>query len=757
MFPYTAYLPGKSPDNPEPLGRYLPPVPEGIIAEWLQSRVPAGSLVLDPFGILPRLDIEAARAGYRVIVATNNPITRFLLELAARPATSSEYRSALAVLATARKGQERLEPHIRSLYLTQCDQCKTEVEAQAILWERDSPTPYARIYICPVCGESDLHPITEKDRARALEFANDKLHHARALERVAALDDPDRQNVEEALNTYLPRAVYALFTLINKLESLDLPPERRRLLDGLLLTVFDQANSLWAYPGGRPRPRQLTIPPRFRENNIWLALESSVYELAAQDQSGGSMQIAVSTWPEVSVQSGSITIFEGRLRDLANSLQDFDIQAVFGALPRPNQAFWTLSGLWAGWLWGKEAVRPFKSVLRRRRYDWSWHTSALEAVASSLARALKSDVPFLGMIGEVEPGFLSSAAIAMNSADFTIGGIALRADSGQAQVVWLNDRKKLLQLSPPDQQLANLATQAAVEYLKQRGEPAVYLQIHAAALVSLLNKYNLSAQAINDPGQTRTHTDMLAKVTSIFESAFTYRAGLLRYAGSDKSLEVGQWWLRDERSENLPLADRIEIELVNHLLQNPGSKLLQIDHTLCNKFPGLLTPNLEILQACLESYAVDPAGDGKWQIRQEDSPQARRSDLNSIHNALVKISDHIGYLSEGQYPLLWKDAKGQKEYVFYIIASAAIGEILESSPHPPARCLVVLPGGRVNLLLHKIKRNAHLNRKINDGWRFIKFRHVRHLFENPLLNRQNLDENLTLDPLQDSTSQIRLL
>ena len=44
-----------------------------------------GSWVLDPFGFSPRLALEAARAGYRVLVTVNNPITRFLLEMSARP------------------------------------------------------------------------------------------------------------------------------------------------------------------------------------------------------------------------------------------------------------------------------------------------------------------------------------------------------------------------------------------------------------------------------------------------------------------------------------------------------------------------------------------------------------------------------------------------------------------------------------------------------------------------------------------------
>ena len=43
------------------------------------------------------------------------------------------------------------------------------------------------------------------------------------------------------------------------------------------------------------------------------------------------------------------------------------------------------------------------------------------------------------------------------------------------------------------------------------------------------------------------------------------------------------------------------------------------------------------------------------------------------------------------------------------------------------------------------------------GWRFIKFRHLRWLVDNPLLSRDNLDELLAIDPLTYSTTQLRLL
>jgi len=767
----TVYIPGSASENPDPLARFLPPVPAGVIGEWMQSRIPPGSLVLDPFGASPRLAVEVARAGYWVLIAANNPIARFLLEVYAYPASVTEYRSALADLSSMRRGSERIEPHIRSLYLTHCDNCKAEIEAQAFLWERGSQVPYAKIYTCPVCSESDVHDTTPQDKSRAEEFNRDKLHRARALERVAAVDDTERGNVEEALNTYLPRAVYALFTLINKLDGITLPPERRRHLDALLLHGFDQANNLWAHPAGRARPKQLTVPPRFRENNIWMAMENAIEELASLN----GVDVPLRIWPDLRGHTpGGITIYEGRLKDLTDSVHVIDLQAVAGAIPRPNQAFWTLSALWAGWLWGREAVGPFRSVLRRRRYDWGWHSTALHAAMENLFRITKTGTPFLGLIGEAEPGYISSALIAAQTAGFSIRGIALRAENGQAQIEWDKPGQPAKTGVVTDQQMAAQASHAALDYLKQRGEPASYLQMHTAAISSLAWDNHLTHLGRKKDGQEPASAEILAQSSEMLEGAFSYRAGFLRYGGSDKTPEAGQWWLREDSLDNqdieAPLADRVEVVLVRYLLKNPGAAYQDVDRSLCKAFPGMLTPSSELIDAILTSYGQEIGEGGKWQIRNEDKPRARRNDLEAIRQTLTQIGTNLGYTVEGERPLLWVDfqvsdrSSAEDEppdemvrAVFYPIASTTIGEILRNNPYPPEKSIIVVPGSRSALLLYKMKRDAHLNQMAESGWRFLKFRLVYRLAKNPLLNRQNLNENLSLDPLQDETGQMRLL
>ena len=757
------FIPGRA-IPAELLTRYLPPIPAGVAEAWLRAHLPRGTWVLDPFGAAPHVAVEAARAGYRVLVAAGNPILRFLLELAACPPSEGDLRAALAELAASRKGEERLEPHLRSLYQTACGNCNQPVSAQAFLWERGAPAPYARLYQCPSCGELGERPATPTDIALAESYAETGLHRARALERIAPPGDPDRANAEEALSVYQPRAIYALITLINRLEGLLATPStpgtdpavRRRCLIALVLSALDQANSLWSIHPGRARPKQLSLSTRFRENNVWLAMEEAVQTLA-----GKAQPVTLASWPDGPAGEAGLVIFEGRIKDLSATLlaapPAAPIQAALAALPRPNQAFWTLSALWAGWLWGREAIGPFKSALHRRRYDWGWHTTALHTAFSAVYPQLPPGAPFFGLIGEAEPGFLSASLIGADLAGFQLKGLALRAEDGPAQFTWvksaeITEVRRPYQVETFKGQAIETAVQAAVNHLKASGEPAHYLGLHTAALLPLMEKSGLPSGEASPPGDT------YSLLHQAFEEAFTPRHGFARFGGSEKSLEAGHWWHTDAGQGSASLADRTEMAVARYLLAHPGSTLLEIDRTVCSALPGLLTPGSELVSTCLASYGQeDPPGSGRWRLRQAESPPTRRGDLAAMRQNLGQLATRLGYRLQGDRPLAFADQGSQAILIFYLLASAVFGEIVFSEQSPAEKCLIVLPGARASLVVFKLRRDPRLRQAVEAGWRFLKFRHLRHLVESPSLTRESLDELLLLDPLTESPAQMRLL
>ena len=838
MFGTLPYIPGVESKNLELLSRYLPPIPDGVISTWLKKNIAPGSWVLDPFCASPRLSVEAARAGYRILVTANNPIARYLLEMAANPPKLDDLKSTLAELAASYKGDERIEPHIRSLYNTHCARCGQIVSAEAFLWEHGNPSPYMRIYTCPFCGDTGEHPCSPFDVEQANQIPSGGLHKARALERVVASNDQDRIHVEQALSVYIPRALYALITIINKMEGLNTSPISQKHLAALLLYAFDQANALWRVPGPRERRRQLIIPRHFRENNIWLALEQGIDLWNTDNNQEINQPLPVSIWPKEPPASGGICIYEGRLVSIADSLSGLNIKSVCAAIPRPNQAFWTLSALWAGWLWGREAVGTFKSVLHRQRYDWGWHTTALSSVFRQIANILDPSTYIFGLIGEAEPGFIAAALVAAGLAGCGLEGMAILSEEEQAQIVW-RCKNKPETIIGGSGSMSEIGIQSAKRFLEIRGEPASYLNTISAAFMNIIQVWtaglsNTTSEKKNVPtpsDKKSESTDQSEPTPSLVYStiynsareALTFRSGFLRFNLQDIlnidtsnknqivqdtlfSLDLGKinkddtetgnaepvvdesestyekerptrssdisesvlLWLRDtDHVNHFSITDSYEMAFVNYLSTHPDFTKEDINLMMCELFTGLFTPDPEIIHLCLEAYCEkDLIDENHWHIRPEDMPGARQNDLESAYRYIHQIGDRLGFLCKDQIidniksAISWLDEIGDLDFWFFPTVSAAIGESVLYNEISPRKGFIVLPGSRANLVAYKLSRDPRLSKAfhpIQGNWGFLKFRHLRSLVENPLLNRENLDQLLRLDPLTYTTPQLRLI
>ena len=96
----------------------------------------------------------------------------------------------------------------------------------------------------------------------------------------------------------------------------------------------------------------------------------------------------------------------------------------------------------------------------------------------------------------------------------------------------------------------------------------------------------------------------------------------------------------------------------------------------------------------------------------------------------------------------WKE--GRKDvYLFVLSPTAVLGRFLLSAPSPRegATPCLVFPGGRAELLAHKLRRDPRLARVAEEGnWEFVKFRHLRRLVAEEL-DRHLFEAVLRLDPI----------
>ena len=730
---YKPYIPGFRPADAGPLSRFLPALEDGVISGWLAALNRTGSWLLDPFGFSPKLVLEAARSGYRVLVTANNPITRFLLEIFANPPPQTEFIAALADLGAVKKGDERLEQHLQSLYLTQCENCEKQIQAQAFLWRKGEDVPYAKVYECKYCGNSGEHNTTNSDKELVMQIAaTDTLHRTRLFERVISLKDEDRIYAEEAIEHYLPRPLYVLGTILNRLDSLNLSEVRKQALTALVLLACDAGNTLWGHPAERPRPKQLSTPSQFREDNLWTMLERGVSLFA---ESGSP--VVIEAWPKKIPETGGICIYEGRLRDLAHEVKrEIPIAAVIGSIPRPNQAFWTLSALWAGWLWGKDAVEPYKVALRRRRYDWAWSATALFAMFNYLNELLADGVPVFGVMPEPEAPFMTSALTAAHTAGFHLVSVALRTQHDPVQILWKSGKK-----SQPAPMEVETIRKAMREHLSARGEPAGYLHLHTAGLIALAE-----ANALK---QTEDEFDFaMRKTQSAMEQALKDSHEFVHHSAGE-GVDTGMWSLAAV-TQNESLADKVEVAVVTFLQKNPQAIYLEIEEELNNQFTGLMTSSKGLIYAVLNSYAEKDGG--SWNLRREDLASVRREEVKSIFALLEEIGKRLGLKSKIENKVLTWLESDKPVRRFYVLASALVHRALE---HADEKTVIVIPGGRAALAAYKQDRDPLLKERLKNH-RLIKYRLLRSVLELPILTRETFDKQIASDPVEKSTGQMMM-
>ena len=117
----------------------------------------------------------------------------------------------------------------------------------------------------------------------------------------------------------------------------------------------------------------------------------------------------------------------------------------------------------------------------------------------------------------------------------------------------------------------------------------------------------------------------------------------------------------------------------------------------------------------------------------------------------------MGYTVENQNPVIWNiPGGGGAAFVFYLQASTLIGRFMAASIYSPEISIIVMPGSRSNLLAVKLRMNPLLQKHVSEGWRFLKFRHLRNLAINPLMDREQWAMQLGNDPPEFSASQLSL-
>lgn len=717
------YIPGNAASRKFPLQRFLPNIPDGIFHSWVEKNLKPGQWIIDPFGSSPFLPFEAVRAGCNILVICNNPVLQHYLEVLAGSPEEKDFNIALATFEKEKFQSERLETHLKALYDTICPNCHRNILAKAYIWHKEQPYPTSRMIECPYCKTEGEFKISEHDRLRLDEIGIDELHRTHVVQRLN-LSPQSMEGAKTVINTYFPRPLYFLSTFINRLERIHIDAKQKKYLYAMLLHALDAGNAIWPWPSTNSRPKQINIPSVFIEYNLWNALEESI-EL----WSNWKKTVSITTWPDLPETPG-ICLYKGRIAGLRSfeKVLGHRPRAAVTVFPRPNQAFWSLSAVWTGWLWGKTAAYHMKSALERKRFDWYWFSNALHQSLKDVRNTLSSEGKVFGLIPETETGFLASVLISAEYAGFTLYGSAYRPETELTQCLWQISRIEKKKQPPFS---TSVCESSIKKLLLSRNEPIDRTTLYLACLESLSDQKvipkvdsSLSYFAIKEFQQ---------KILSILEDPEMLQGFHINIGNYEQQVFWGE--NLKERPE-ATLSDLVELSVIDLLEHEMDITQEEIDRKICQKFYGLLTPSSGIVEACLKAYTDEhPQKPGVIRLKEylgSDSLHERKH-VVGVH--LRKIGTNLGFNVSNDFPIQWLKKTHEAEFSFNILLNAAIGRtIFSNTDEITPTNVIVLPDQIMGLLKYKWMINPRYHAACRHYGKIVSYSQVNEYAQNQELN-----------------------
>ena len=572
-------------------------------------------------------------------------------------------------------------------------------EAGGTLGEAGGPPPPPQAAVDPPTGSarasrprfaSTVHPDPAPQAAIDIRQS---LHYQQLRDRFPVLDGR-AELVEELLDLYTPRNLYALQTIANKIET--------EFRDQPLTAVFRLALAACLLPGSRlngypGRVASLRITGGHvrqpasrhqREVNVWRLFEAAVRDvrtaIAALGRDRRSARFAADLEELGGVGAANLLWIRCRPAVVGQYLPPAGIDFVLGSVP-PAASVDEMSFeyLATAWLLGREAaetlrLEPLFGTLAPR--SESAEPTALRHALASAAEALRPGGWCSMLMEGADLDRILSVAVAGAAAELDLVDVIHRESIRSGDAVTLHFHKpseedRLREVVLPDAmrlgaedghltypELAEAIDRAATALLRERGEPAGLVRIAAAVLVELqrsglLRRIAASRGGVpqladrgeveeSDPTPVESgedeRSDPLGRTGAALlptllreELRRDDHPSLVRVADGERPL----WWLRQEELAESPLADRVEWAAVS-ILATAGrldeAAFLERVYAL---FPGLQAPDEELVRACLAAYAS--VGE-RGQLRSEEDLSQRADDHARVIGALIDYGHRLG-------------------------------------------------------------------------------------------------------------------
>lgn len=757
------FVPGHPPPAParwSPLQVYLPPMPAGVAAAYIEALTQPGDLIFDPFCQTPQIIREGTALGRRVLAANLNPVAAQAVELSLEWSNWPDPQALSAAftrLTDSPRGNKTLRARMSEHYATRCPTCKKTAQLESLSWNRDQNEPIEKRVHCAQCNSDSRGPVDETDVALLKRYAARGLPYWLLLDRAVSAGadhSEERERAAAVLATYTPRALAAIADVLIQLDALS--EADRATVHPLLLEALAVCSAIHPQEteGARSaRPRSLKPPQHFIERNVWRAMEESLERLLRPPHQSTLTRTA-SLNALLNQQASGVCILAQGSRQVAQLLEAGQVALIIGMPPQPDPTFWALGAVWGAWLWGAAAAESLLPLLGRRRADMDWLWRGLSAALGAIASLLTEQRRLVLIQPTASNEWLAGLTLAGAGADLTLEHGQVEPHDG-IRLVWKRKPApatvRQLDLEALGIEIMDVAEQAALEVVRARGEPTPWIHL-AAGIYRALGGRDLLGIAARLPEGT---SPPLALLTNLVEGAFEGRETLLQRVEG----EVDIWWLnRSTGKIGLPLSDLVEMAVYDALQQADEQPEAVLVHNIYRRFQGMLTPDRTLVSLCLDSYARRGSAN-LYTLRTEDRPELRQQEIEQLRRQVGALGVRLNWEVD-EYDnnrVVWTERR-VPVYTFLFSATAQLAPYLLTKRPPRGTPVLVIPGGRAGLIEYKLRTNIQFREAVTGaGWQFLKFRHLRTLAVDASLSRMRFQEALGLDPLIESRPQMTLL
>ncbi len=491
--------------------------------------------------------------------------------------------------------------------------------------------------------------------------------------RFPVLDGRD-ELVDELLDLYTPRNLYALHVIGSKIEQEMRDTPAAAVMRLALAACLLPASRLNGYPG---RVASLRISGGHvrqpasrhqREVNVWRAFEEAYADvraaIVALGQERKEARLAADYGELGGMHAANVLWLRSRPAVVGQYLPAEGIDLVLTApMPSPTIDELSFEYLATSWILGREAAETLRL---EPIFGSGGHAEGAEATAlrhgfGSAAGALKPGGWCSVILDGAAPDRLLAIALAGTAAGLEVVDVIHRESKRAGDGLVLHLRKPsaedrlrdAVQPSPlrlgadaghlTYPELARAIEDAGVALLRDRGEPVGLTRL-VSAIVAELSRTGLlrriAASRTGDAdgsGEARLEgrgPQLLASL--VHEELWRDDHPSLVRIGDEANQ---QWWLREPELAESPLADRVEWATWS-ILATAG----RIDESgffdrIYRLFPGLAAPDEELVRACLDAYIT--RGE-RGSLATEDELTRRSEDHGRVLAMLADYGHRLG-------------------------------------------------------------------------------------------------------------------